>query len=176
MSLELIEKTDYIGFLNIDFDESDATFRTYADQHEEAVLTELFGSTMYTDMVANPTEANYVYLIETYLTSMQRSLFYWSFLLDRASYSTTLGEFQSDAENATRLPQGRNVKVIKQYNVGVNIYTKCAEYVQQNTDEYPLYTETIPKTLKNVWGIDKGINSGYLYPCDHGDWFIRGCR
>jgi len=153
MSLNLISKDDFVGFWNIQFSETETTFDIFAGQLEAKILIELFGSAMYQDMLANPTEANYVYLIDTYLKTMQRGFFYYYFLIDRESYSSTLGEFSSDAENSNRARQSRNAKITDAYNDGLLQYVESSNYVNENLGDYPLYTETKPKTPINVWGI-----------------------
>lgn len=176
MSLDLISKTDFVGFLNIQFSETEDVFKIYADQLERKILTELFGAAMYSDMLANPTEPIYVYLIDTYLKEMQKGFFYYYFLLDRESYSFTLGEFSSEAENATRNRQSRNQKVTTTYNEALILYGECFNYVNDNIGDYPLYTETIPKSSLNVFGINRSFTTDAIFPFDHGDWFIRGSK
>jgi len=176
MSLDLISKEDFVGFRNIDFPESNATFEVYAAQAEELVLTDLFGADMYADMLANPTELKYVTLINDYLKTMMRGYFYYYFNTDRESYSTSIGEFEAQAENAVRNRGSRNKKVIDAWNNGTNQYVLAYGYVNENKDVYTLYTETQPRQKLNIWGINFTTSSTAGYPCDHSDWFIRGAK
>lgn len=176
MSLELITKSDFVGFRNIDFPEDGDTFAVYESQAEELVLTDLFGAAMYADMLANPTETKYETLINTYLKTMMLGFFYYYFNLDRESFSTSLGEFQSTAQNATRDMSSRNKKVINAWNAGLKQYKLCAEHVNDNLDTYTLYDETEVKVPLNVWGIAYNSCSTSNIPCDHDDYFIRGQR
>jgi len=169
--LRLITKADFVGFLTIQFSETDDVFDTYQDQVEQRYMVDLFGKEMYDDMVLNPTEANYAYLIDNYLTDMMKGIFYYEFNLDRESYSSTLGQFESDAQNAQRNRASRNMKTIERWNDGVKLYLECAKYVNDNIEDYPLYTETIMKYRQNVWGIGNAYNVDTSYP---DDWFIRG--
>ena len=176
MSLNLISKSDFVGFKNIQFSETEQVFDVYALQMEQKIIPELFGSAMYNDMLANPTEPDYVYLIDTYLKSMQKGFFYYYFLPDRESYSSTMGEFSSDAENAERNRASRNDKTTQAYNDALVQYIEAFMYVNDNIDKYPLYTETKPRTPLNVWGINKTFSNDVSYPYDHDDWFIRGSK
>ena len=176
MSLDLISKSDFVGFLNIQFSETQDVFSIYADQLEQKVLTDLFGAAMYKDMLDNPTNPSYEYLVDTYLKQMQKGFFYYYFLLDRESYSSTLGEFSSEAENASRNPKSRNDKTISAYNDALDLYWECHDYINDNIGDYPLYTKTKPKANLNVFGVGRVFVTDATYPYDHGDWFIRGYR
>ena len=116
MSLNLVSKTDFVGFIAIEFSSVNGVddFTPYADQLEKKILTDLFGKAMYDDMLLNPTEPTYVYLIDTYLKDMQQGFFYYYYLRDRESYSSTLGEMEAQAENAerNRLSRTRRMMVL----------------------------------------------------------------
>lgn len=176
MSLNLITKADFVGFINIDFKETDSTFDVYAAQAEQIMLTKLFGSAMYADMIANPTEANYVTLINDYLKAMMRGFFYYLFNLDRESYNTTIGEFEALAENSQKNVNIRNQKWVDAWNDGLKQYTDCFYYVNDNLSDYPLYDTTEYLSKMNVFGINKTAGTVSDYPIDHDDWFIRGKR
>lgn len=177
MSLDLIAKTDFVGFINIDFKETNDTFDVYAAQAEQIMLTKLFGQAMYDDMLANPTEANYVYLIDNYLKSMQKGFFYYLFNLDRESYNTTLGEFEALAENAQKNVFVRNKKWVDAWNDGLKYYVSCFMYVNDNIADYPLYYDTTEYLSKmNVFGITANEPKTEDFPISHSDWFIRGKR
>ncbi len=176
MSLNLITKADFVGFINIEFQETDDLFDVYADQAEELVLTDLFGSAMYQDMLANPTEPIYVTLIDTYLKAMMKGYFYYYFNIDRESYTTTIGEFEAAAENATRNRASRNKKITQQWNAGTVQYNACRDYVRENTADYPLYEQSGIRYPLNVYGFDYVVPTTTGLPCDHADYFIRGYK
>lgn len=172
MSLNLITKEQFVGYYTIDFSDIADDFSDYADQTEQMVLSDLFGIAMYNDMLANPTDAKYTDLINNYsLSDMCRDFFYFYYLRDRQSYSSTLGEFESEAQNAIRSVNSRNKKVTDAFNRGVKLYVAASEYVSDNKDTYDLYTETEPIYMTNVWGIHPSYPGSVLYP---DDWFIRG--
>ncbi len=173
--LNLVSKSDFVGFRNIDFVETDATFDVYSEQAEELVLVDLFGQAMYDDMLTNPTEPKYVTLIDTYLKTMMRGFFYYYFTIDRESYSTTVGEFEAKAENAQRNKTSRNKKITDSWNAGLKQYNDCAKFVSDDLITYDLYAVTELRQPLNVWGINSGTTTA-TYPLAHSDWFIRGYR
>ena len=167
-----LSKDQFVGYYTIDFSDIADDFSDYAEQTEKKVLTDAFGKAMYDDMVANPTDAKYVTLFTDYdLDDMLRNFFYFYYLRDRNSYSSTLGEFESEAQNATRSIPSRNRKITTAYNDALELYWKAAEYVHDNTDTYTLYSETLLLTRTNVWGIQSVYPKVLIYP---DDWFIRG--
>ena len=175
MSLNLLSEDQFVGYFTIDFSGIVDDFTAYADQTEQKVITDLFGKAMYDDMLANPTEQKYVDLITDYsLADMMRNFFYYYYNRDRQSYSSTLGEFESTAQNATRSLQSRNHKIAGSYNQGVELYQAAAVYVNDNPDIYTLYTLTIIIYKTNAFGIEHYPESDTTFPDSHSDWFIRG--
>jgi len=162
MSLNLINKDQFVGYFNIQFSTAADDFTSYADQTEKFILSEAFGSSMYDDMLANPTEQKYIDLIANYhLADLLRDMFYYYYLRDRESYSSTLGQFSSEAENATRNKLSRNQKITTVYDQGLELYRLATEHVSENQDIYDKYTDTIHKREVNAWGIDTdmtGVN------------------
>ena len=177
MSLNLLDKSQFVGYFTIDFSDIADDFTPYADQTEKKIMIDLFGKAMYDDMLTNPTEQKYVDLINNYnLSDMMRDFFYYYYLRDRQSYSSTLGEFQSQAQNATRSLLSRNRKIADKYNLGVELYWNAANFVNDNKDTYDLYTSTVRIYQTNAFGIEHYENLNSTIPCTHYDWFIRGCR
>jgi len=171
----ILSKDQFIGFYNIDFSDIADDFTAYAEQLEKQVLTDLFGKAMADDIIADPTKQEYV---DLELVEILKNFFYFYYLRDRESYSATLGEFESAAQNATRAKLSRNRKIINMYNLGIKLYSEAANYVNDHKATYPLYDMTIQKEKTNAFGIEHNPeSSGHgRIPCDHDDWFIRGCR
>jgi hypothetical protein len=176
MSLELITKDDFVGFLNIDFSDISDDFTVWADQLEQKVLPELMGDAMYQDMLSDPTNPDYVYLVDNFLQDMQKGLFYYYYIKDRISYSSTTGQMRARAENAEQDKANRNTKMVRAWNDGIKHYQQAYEYITSNPDKYPLYDSTQPKGYMNVFGIHQAPTRIGSYPVDHDDWFIRGAR
>lgn len=160
MALDLINKDSFVGFYNIQFSTVGDDFSTYAQQVEELILIEAFGAEMAADMEANPTEQKYIDLINDYnISQMLERFFFFYYLRDRESYSTTLGEFSADAENASRDTKHRNQKITTVYNQAIAQYEAAIEFVSGNKDIYTLYSESVPKPIENAFGVIIGSTS-----------------
>ena len=160
-----IEKTSFVGLLQLDLN-SYTGFDAYADQIQEQILLDLLGYEVYKDMEATPTEQKYIDLLDgveyTDATGVLRKVagiktmlpyfFYFYYSRDVQSYNSTLGEFDSLAENATGSLRGRlNSKIINNFNKGVAYYYQLSAYMEF-AGTYTGY-ETKVKTTMNVWGI-----------------------
>ena len=160
-SLNLISKTDFIGFKNIDFVESDDLFDTYAEQATIKVMMDLCGEELYDDIIANP--GNYTDFLEL-CKPMMVGFFYYYFNIDRESFSTSIGEFEAVAENSTSTYSNMTKKVSEAWNDGVKWYIKASKLID---------APTVIRTPINVFGISYNVNTTG-YPFDHSDWFIKG--
>lgn len=160
MSLSLISEDDFVGFLNIEFSTFEE-FDDYAEQLEEKIMRDLVGWEMYQDMIDNPAEVKYTNLMNGVefdtrgIKEMQRGFFYFYFLTDRQTQGTTIGEIELNLQNGNLVSGNLGLKMVRQYNKAVDIYSEVTDYILENLDTYTLYdaTETVVKSKINQFSI-----------------------
>lgn len=161
-----IKKEQFVGRLALDFGNYSG-FDDYAAQIQEETLLTLLGYATYKDFDANPTEPEYTNLLNGVewtdsagvlhkaagITTMLPYFFYFYYSRDVQSFNTTLGEFESLAENAQPADRARlNSRLVNNYNKGLEYYYQLVAYMEQAPADYP---NVISQVLEqqNVFGI-----------------------
>lgn len=152
-----ITKEQFIGRLILDFG-SYSGFDAYAVQIQDEVLLNLLGYATYKDMNDNISDAKYQNLLNgvEYTDSagnLQKAVgikvmlpyfFYFFYSRDIQSYNSTLGEFESLAENSQQATRSKlNSKIVNNYNQGIVYYDQLIDYMELNSEDYPNLVPTI---------------------------------
>jgi len=147
-----LSKEQFVGPLSIYWGTNDQ-FDSWAPIMEEKVMIGYFGYKFWNAFKAAP--ASYPDL-QAKLQEMMPGFFYYYFVRDQQSYDTSVGIYQADAENATKVQPQVVSKMIQNYNLAVEYYNGTVEWIGENPSEAPnngvLDNEDTPEP-QNTFGI-----------------------
>lgn len=155
---------DFIGQNNIpDKATYGENLQWFINKYEPVLLMKLLGSDLYTAYIADPTNARFVAIIETYLHPALVDYIYWFYLEDQGIQLTSLGASQSKKQNAITVSP--YPKMVRAWNEMADLNRKLYKYLIDNPTIYPEFKTYLPAWFYG-WGFWGGV-----WQC----WFFDWC-
>jgi len=146
-----ITEEQFNGMLNLVIEDG-SFFQDYATQWENQWVEKLFGYELWNRYQTNSGDP----AMQDFQEECERLLkyfFYHDYSLEVESFQSTVGSMESDVENANRNRKSRNYKIVKLWNIGVEIYQESWDYLD-SLGTYPELPDTATDIERlNVFGI-----------------------
>jgi hypothetical protein len=146
-----IKEAQFDGMFNLVIEDG-SFFQDFATQWEDIWVEKLFGYDLWNTYQTDPGDPNMVDFKEE-CERILKYFFYRDYSLEVQSFQSTIGNMGADTENANRGKQSRNYKMVKLWNIGVDMYPESHSYLK-DLDKYPgLSSEPAEIERENVFGI-----------------------